>query len=223
MTDEVQASFDARATRYDENRRNLIPNFDEYYRIGVDALAYEGISPRVLDLGGGTGLSTSYLLERYPEARVTLLDFSEEMLAIARERFRDNPNIGFAVGDYRVFRPAETFDIVISGLSIHHLSTQEKRDLAVSIFGVLTPTGEFVNADLVRCADEHLEQKMHRHLHAFMRATMSADEVEHFIVSQRIDRPEPLEDQLDFLHSAGFTVAECLYRYWIYGVFYGRK
>jgi tRNA (cmo5U34)-methyltransferase len=223
MADEVQASFNARATIYDGNRRSLIPNFDEYYRIGVDALAYEGTSPRVLDLGGGTGLSTSYLLERYPEARVTLLDFSEEMLAVARERFKGNPNIGFAVGDYREFCPTETFDVVISGLSIHHLSALEKRVLAVSISGVLAPAGEFFNADLVRCADERLEQEMHRRLYAFMRATMSADDVERFIVSQRIDRPETLEDQLDFLRSAGFAVVECLYRYWIYGVFYGRK
>jgi tRNA (cmo5U34)-methyltransferase len=223
MADEVQASFDARATVYDENRRSIIPNFDEFYRVGVDALAYTGDSPCVLDLGGGTGLSTSYLLKRYPSARVTLLDFSKEMLAIAHERFRGNPNIDFVVGDYRTFSPTEDFDAVISGLSIHHLNAQEKRELAARVFDFLGPTGEFFNADLVQCADGHLEQEMQRRLRTFMRTSLPEPDVQRFIESQRIDRPESLENQLAFLRLAGFGVVECLYRYWIYGVFYGRK
>jgi tRNA (cmo5U34)-methyltransferase len=223
MVDEVRASFDARAAAYDANRRSLIPNFDEYYGIGVDALAYQGDSPRVLDLGGGTGLSTSYLLKRYPNARVTLLDFSDEMLAIARERFKDNPAIDFITGDYRMFSPPESFDVIISGLSIHHLITQQKQELAASACALLKPTGEFFNADLVRCADNRLEQEMHRRLGSFMRTTMAEEDVQRFIESQRIDIPEPLEVQLSHLRAAGFKVVECLYRYWIYGVFYGRK
>jgi tRNA (cmo5U34)-methyltransferase len=223
MTDKVQASFDARAAVYDLNRRNLIPHFDEYYRLGVDALAYQGDSPRVLDLGGGTGLSTAFLLERYPNARVTLLDFSDEMLAVARERFKDKPHVDFAVGDYRVFSPSGDFDIIISGLSIHHLAAGEKRALAAKIYGLLRPSGEFVNTDLVKCVDEHLEREMQQRLRAFLRISVPEDEAQRFIKSQDIDIPAPLEEQLSYLRSAGFTVAECLYRYWIYGVFYGRK
>jgi tRNA (cmo5U34)-methyltransferase len=223
MLDDVRVSFDTRATDYDANRRSLIPNFDEYYSIGVDALAYQGKSPRVLDLGGGTGLSTSFLLRRYPNAHVTLLDFSEEMLAIARERFKDNPNIDFSVGDYRDFPLSEDFDVVISGLSIHHLTTKEKREIAARIFGLLKVGGEFFNADLVKCGDERLEQEMQRRLRGFLREGMSERDVQCFAESQRIDIPDSLEDQLAFLGSAGFRVAECLYRYWIYGVFYGQK
>jgi tRNA (cmo5U34)-methyltransferase len=93
----------------------------------------------------------------------------------------------------------------------------------VRIFELLAPTGEFFNTDLVRCADERLEQEMQRRLQAFMRASLSEEEIQRFIESQRIDRPESLEDQLTFLRLAGFAVVECLYRYWIYGVFYGQK
>ncbi|MDR1014774.1 MAG: class I SAM-dependent methyltransferase [Coriobacteriales bacterium] len=223
MVDEVQASFDARATAYDANRRSLIPHFDEFYRIGVEALAYCDQSPRVLDLGGGTGLSTSFLLGRYPDARVTLLDFSNEMLAVARERFKDNPNIDFRVRDYRSFPFDERFDLVISGLSIHHLTADEKRELAVRVFGLLEPNGEFFNADLVSCEDERLEQEMHRQLQGFLRQGLSEDEVQRFVSSQRLDRPAPLESQLSHLRSAGFKVVECLYRHLIYGVFYAQK
>jgi tRNA (cmo5U34)-methyltransferase len=223
MADEVQASFDARATIYDANRRDLIPNFDEFYRIGVDALAHSGDAPRVLDLGGGTGLSTVFLLERYPAARVTLFDFSQEMLAVARERFADNPNISFSVGDYRDLPFSERFDIVMSGLSIHHLAPTEKRELAARVFALLEPQGEFFNADLVRCEDDRLEQEMQRRLQGFLRKGLSAQDVQRFVESQRLDVPDSLEQQLASLRAAGFRVAECLYRYWIYGVFYGQK
>jgi tRNA (cmo5U34)-methyltransferase len=223
MTDEVRTSFDARATIYDANRRDLIPNFDEFYRIGVDALVYSGDAPRVLDLGGGTGLSTTFLLERYPAARVTLLDFSQEMLAVARERFANNPNISFSVGDYRDLLLSERFDIVISGLSIHHLASAEKRELAARVFALLEPRGEFFNADLVRCEDDRLEQEMQRRLQGFLRKGLSARGVQRFIESQRLDKPDSLEQQLASLRAAGFRVVECLYRYWIYGVFYGQK
>jgi tRNA (cmo5U34)-methyltransferase len=223
MLDEVRASFDARAADYDANRRSLIPHFDEYYRIGVDALAYHDGAPRVLDLGGGTGLSTSFLLKRYPDAHVTLLDFSEEMLAIARARFRGNSNIDFRVGDYRDFPLTEDFDIVISGLSIHHLTTEEKRGLTARIFKLLKPNGEFFNADLVKCEDARLEQEMNRRLQNFLREGLSGEDVQRFVESQRIDAPDSLEDQLTFLRAVGFRVVECLYRYWIYGVFYGQK
>ena len=97
--DAVQQAFNIKAATYDQNRRLLIPDFEEFYSVGIDALAYDNASPRVLDLGGGTGLSTDFLLKRYPQARVTLLDFADEMLSIARERFKDNPNIDFQVGD----------------------------------------------------------------------------------------------------------------------------
>jgi tRNA (cmo5U34)-methyltransferase len=223
MADKVQASFDARATSYDANRRNLIPNFDEFYSVGVDALAYDGTVPRVLDLGGGTGLSTSFLLKRYPDARVTLLDFSEEMLAVARKRFSDNPNVTFEVGDYRSALPDERFDIVVSGLSIHHLTADEKRRLATQVHALLVPGGEFFNADLVRCGDERLEQEMQRRLQGYLRKGISEEGVRRFVDSQHIDIPAPLEDQLDGLRSAGFEVVECLYRYWVYAVFYARR
>ena len=223
MSDTVQAHFDARATDYDDNRRYLIPNFDEFYSVGVDALACSETDPRVLDLGGGTGLSTSFLLKRFPSARITLLDFSEEMLSVARERFKDNPNIDFVVGDYRSFSLDEVFDIVISGLSIHHLTFDEKQELTNKVYGLLAPTGEFLNADLARGESELLEAEMHRRLDGFLCENLTEDQVQRFNDSQRIDIPVSVAEHFELMKRAGFRVVDCLYRYWIYGVFYGQK
>ena len=248
MPDTVQAHFSGRAADYDGNRRNLIVNFDEFYNISVDALACTNCAPRVLDLGAGTGLSTLYLLKRFPDARVTLLDFSEEMLSVARERFRDNPNIDYVVGDYRSLSPSVVhgccsslehdatgdgggrflsldgpFDIVISGLSIHHLTFEEKQALTGKVHNLLTPDGEFLNADMVKCESDGHEQEIQRRLKAFLRLNLNEEQMQRFEDSQRIDIPATVSENLELMRAAGFRVVDCLYRYWIYGVFYGRK
>lgn len=55
---------------------------------------------RVLDVCSGTGDLIGYLLPLVGETgHVTGLDFSENMLAIARERYRQTPNVSFIQGD----------------------------------------------------------------------------------------------------------------------------
>ena len=223
MVNTVRSHFDSRATNYDGNRRYLIPNFDEFYSIGVDSLVCSKADPRVLDLGGGTGLLTLFLLRRYPKAHVTLLDFSEEMLTIARERYRNNPNIDFAVGDYRFHSLEGPFDIVISGLSIHHLSFEEKQELTDRIYQLLSATGEFLNVDLAKGENEQIEQEMHRRLDDFLYENLTEEQVQGFRDSQLLDIPVTINEQFDLMRKSGFTVIDCLYRYWIYGVFYGQK
>lgn len=224
MRKDVQRHFSEKAAVYDSNRRNLIPNFDEFYRVGVDALACNKPDPRVLDIGAGTGLSTLYLLQRFPQARVTLLDFSQEMLAVAQERFANNPNISFITGDYRSHPLEGPFDVVISGLSIHHLSFEEKQELTKRIFGLLVPTGEFFNADMVKGQSEALEQEMNRREEKFLRQALTEEEVQRFFQgSQYMDIPITLAEHLTLLREAGFKVVDCIYRYWIYGVFYGQR
>jgi len=198
-------------------------NFGEYDSIGIDALACTNCAPQVLDLGAGTGLSTLYLLKRFPDARVTLLDFSEEMLSVARERFRDNPNIDYVVGDYRSLSLEGPFDIVISGLSIHHLTFEEKQELIAKVFSLLAPDGEFLNADMVKGENDQLEQEMQRRLSGFLRLNLNDEQMQKFEDSQRIDIPATVSENLELMRAAGFRVVDCLYRYWIYGVFYGRK
>ncbi|MDR2035353.1 MAG: methyltransferase domain-containing protein [Coriobacteriales bacterium] len=223
MSDAVQQHFNASAEKYDTIRRLLIPNFDEFYRIGVDSLVCAKISPRVLDLGGGTGLSTAFLLQRYPQARVTLLDFSDEMLAVARERFSENPNINFVQSDYRSFAFEESFDIVISGLSIHHLSFEEKQALTTKIQGILVASGEFVNADIVKGQNNHLEQEMQRRLGQFLQEGLTEEQLKRYYDRLYLDIPITLNEHLSIMEQAGFGLVDCLYRFWNYGVFYGQK
>lgn len=86
---------------------------DERGRPFVDLLARVGAAaPRtVVDLGCGPGTLTSLLADRWPEASVTGVDSSAEMIAAARDE-----RIRFEVGDLRSWRgPA---DVVLSNATL---------------------------------------------------------------------------------------------------------
>ena len=81
----------------------------------------------VLDVGGGFGVLTEAVMDAFPAARVTLQDFSEQMLARASERFSAHDRaIRFVQCDFldptwpqKVGGP---FDLAVSAIAIHNLA-----------------------------------------------------------------------------------------------------
>ncbi len=80
----------------------------------------------VLDVGAGTGVVAEAVLDAFPAARLTLQDFSAQMLARAREKFSSHDRaIRYVQCD--LLDPAWAqkvggpFDLVVSGEAIHNL------------------------------------------------------------------------------------------------------
>ena len=61
--------------------QETVEDYDTFYQSVTDALPDLGAEPRILDLGIGTGLELDCLFERFPDAQVTGIDVSAEMLA----------------------------------------------------------------------------------------------------------------------------------------------
>ena len=101
-----------------------------------------------LDLGAGTGLVSSLIRERFPRAEANLLDISEKMLTKARARFFGEKGVHFYVRDYSREELPGPYPLVVSAMSIHHLSDPEKQQLVQRIFERLTPGGCFIHAEL---------------------------------------------------------------------------
>jgi tRNA (cmo5U34)-methyltransferase len=102
--------------------RAEVPRFDELQDASVEAVPFP--PDRVLELGIGTGETTRRLLARFPDAAVTGLDASPEMVFRARK-------LGIEVRLARMEDPLPDgpWDLVISVLAIHHLEDEGKRDL----------------------------------------------------------------------------------------------
>jgi tRNA (cmo5U34)-methyltransferase len=115
----VSAQFHSEPDTYLERIRADVPRFDELQDAAVAAIPFP--PRRVLELGIGTGETTRRLLGAHPEAKVTGLDSSPEMVFRARE----------LVDDVQLARmedplPDGPWDLVISVLSVHHLTDDEK-------------------------------------------------------------------------------------------------
>jgi len=221
----IRVAFDASAGRYDRLRRSLIPCFDDFYRTAVEIIPFERSAPiRVLDLGAGTGLMASFVLDAFPNSRATLEDLSDEMLARARERFAALPErVEFVAMDYARAAIRGTYDLVISALSIHHLADADKIALFARIRGALADGGAFVNADQVRGRTPATDQRyVDTWLQRVQASDITPEDLAQMFERIRYDRLAPLDTQLGWLREAGFQDVDCYFKWFNFAVYSGR-
>jgi ubiquinone/menaquinone biosynthesis C-methylase UbiE len=107
---------------------------------------------RVLDLGCGTGTLTIMLKQAVPGALVTGLDGDPEVLSIAKEKSEQaHADITWDNGlAYQLPYPDHSFDVVVSSLVIHHLTSKDKVRAFQDVHRVLRPSSWFHLVDFGR-------------------------------------------------------------------------
>jgi tRNA (cmo5U34)-methyltransferase len=193
---------------------------------------------RFLDLGCGDGVLSHAILDSYPSARGTLVDFSEPMLAESRRRLS-----GFAaqldlrlgdLGDPSWRDPLEgKFDAAVSGFAIHHLRDARKRELYGEILALLADGGVFVNVEhvaspslwIATLADDHFIDSLHA-FHLAPGGRKTRDEIaEEFVhrPDQQANILAPVEDQCAWLREIGYVDVDCWFKAFELAVFGGRR
>ncbi len=226
MANSVRHAFDLAAEDYDRTRRRLVPGFDDFYRAAIDLIQFPHDSElKVLDLGAGTGLLAAFIAYSFPQARITMVDISSEMLERARARFElGGERFRFEVSDYGVDPIEEKYDAVVSALSIHHLSDDQKRSLFARIHGALNDGGVFVNAEQCRGATPERHRFHHERWITRVRELGVDDrDLATALDRMKFDRAATLEDQLEWLREAGFRDIDCAYKNLIFAVYCGVK
>ena len=116
--------------RYRDERAR--PFHDLLARVRADAPSY------VVDLGCGPGDCTATLLDRWPDATVTGVDSSPEMVAAARaHEVRDR--LSFVQGDLRSWAAGRPVDVLVSNATLQWV--RGHLDLLPRLVGMLTPGG----------------------------------------------------------------------------------
>jgi tRNA (cmo5U34)-methyltransferase len=157
---------------------------------------------RVLDVGSGDGRLLALLLPDRPDMRGVALDFSELMLAAARERFAGDERVEFVQHDLISPLPQlGSFEAIVSSMAIHHLDHERKRSLYAEIFELLEPGGVFANFEHVASPTERL------HL-SFFAAIGEPIEQE-----DPSDRTLDVETQLGWLRDLGFDDVDCYWKW----------
>lgn len=222
--DEIQRKFDEISKKYDEQRRKFIPCFDDFYRVAVSAASTDMENPNILDIGAGTGLLSSFLIKRYPNATFTLIDISPKMMNVARDRFSNYPNVKYIIGDYTKCGFSEKYDIVASALSIHHLEDESKKELFKKIYSVLFKNGIFTNADQVYGETPFIDT-FNKTIwkQSIENSGLSIEEKLAGYERIKLDKESTLNDQMNWLNNIGFTDTSCIYKYYHFAVMFGRK
>jgi len=225
----VGSLFGEAARDYDRARKQLVPGFDRFYGAVLKSVPFaEERDIKVLDLGSGTGLLSAMVAEKFPRSRVTLVDLSVEMLRVARRRFTREPGrFEFRTMDYaRKPLPSRDggYDLVVSALSIHHLTHGDKKELFGKVRRALAVGGYFVNADQI--AGDTAEEEMRFRdwwLGRVREASVSERDLTAALLRMRADRNATLGAQLDWLREAGFGEVDCRYKDHRFAVYSGKK
>lgn len=145
---------------------------------------------KILDLGGGTGLELIHLFELFPEAEVTVIDITENMLEKLKTR-NFAGRVKTICGDFFEVPFGEDFDAVITTSAFHHFKKDEKIQLLKKISECLKDGGQFINCDLVALTPEEEAAQL-------VELENNTNDTKH------IDTPLTIENEIDALEKSGF-------------------
>ena len=221
---DIKVKFNENSSQYDSQRNKLIPCFADFYSIAISIAETNTNNPNILDIGAGTGLLSSFILEKFPDANVTLIDISEKMLDVAKNRFKANPKVSYITDDYTKYKFDKKYDVIISSLSIHHLTGDEKRKLYHDIYSALNKNGVFINADQVLGGTPFIESLYKRDWrYKIENSGLLKEEILSAYERTKLDKMSTLDDQMGWLKDIGFLDVDCVYKYFNFVVLFGRK
>jgi tRNA (cmo5U34)-methyltransferase len=209
--------FGAMVGEYDSLIRRAVPRYDEMTARLLDYLPPSAAS--ILELGCGTGNLTLKLAARYPNAKLTLVDASPEMLQVAKERL-GSANAFFVATTFETmdFEP-ESFDLVASTISLHHV--RDKAPLYRALRRVIRPGGTFRFADQMAGGTEGNHSINWTRWLEFCREPGHCTEAE---VASLLDHAAahdhytPVAEHFRMLEQAGFKTPDCVWRNLIWGI-----
>jgi tRNA (cmo5U34)-methyltransferase len=218
--EKIKDRFNLVAQKYDEQRRFFIPCFDDYYQTSV--LFLSKIRPdfkSILDLGAGTGLLTRFIYEKYPNARYTLVDASEQMIDIAKQRFENADNFSYVISDFSKEFPSDKFDLIASALAIHHLEEDSKVALYTTIYNNLPENGCLLNLDQFNASSDLMNNYYNKYWYDTIgKNPILEKERDLWLQRRELDRENTIGETLGILRQIGFKHVECIYSYMKFGV-----
>jgi tRNA (cmo5U34)-methyltransferase len=163
----------------------------------------------VLELGSGTGVLAAALLERFPNARLTMLEESSALRTAAERRLAA---AGLHAKMHGTSFVADMlprgFDAVVSLLRLHSLDDIARRGVYRGIYAALVPNGLFLVGDRTRPVSAGV-------LELYARTTA--------VVMEGPKRGVALANELPWLTTVGFRDVDVHYKNLDFAVYGGRR
>ncbi len=222
----VKNHFEEEAEEFDQLIQTIIPFYEDMVSALVLSLPFHPKEQiKILDLGCGTGNISQKIKEKFPNARITCVDLAENMIKMAKTKLSPYDDIEYLRADFRELEFQEEYEAVVSSLALHHLSPEEQRSFYRRIIGFLKGGGVFYNVDNILGSTPYLNQVYMDKWVEFMLQYRSREEVEEIWLPKHReeDFPSPLHHHIQWMKEAGFTDVDVVWKYYMFGVYGGKK
>ena len=185
---------------------------------------------KVVDLCCGEGKLCQAILEKFENTKVHGFDLSEKMLDQARKNLEIYQE-RYSLQKFRLeatdWRSSKLqADAFVSSLAIHHLDREQKQSLFKDLFGLLSPGGILVIADIIkptrpvgfdiasRLWDDFIRKKSKENNNNLAHQKFLAGHWNYFDYPDEdpIDKPSSIISQLKWLERSGFVKVDV---FWI--------
>lgn len=214
ITEQIIGHFAGQANTYENLMEKLVPQYKKQHEIIYELLPESSDEQlRILDLGCGNGILSELVLKKLPNAFVVGFDLTPKML----EEYEENLSAyrgryELMLGDYRFDSIGSSYDIVLAGLTLQHLTWGERKDFYKLIYSILNQNGSFILNDII--IDEDWDTRKFQYS-SWMQFIAANGEDPEFWLDKHLtkDYPVTLEDHFQWLEQAGFAKMDCYWRY----------
>ena len=222
--DAVREQFEQRAFDYDGLIPRLIPRYREQHDLILQLIPFEtNAHIKVLDLGAGTGILSALILQAFPQANVLAFDIAEKMLKVCQTNLSAyQERLTLQQGNFAEDNFGNGYDLVVSGLAIHHLDSAGKQTLFKKLFQSMNSGEILLIRDIVTAATPRLTEQYEQLWRQYMKANRE-DDAAWFQKYLEEDIPSSVEEQTRWLSEAGFADTACHWRHLNFAIFGGVK
>lgn len=223
---EVEEFYDNISNKYTDMLDRAVPKYRKMLWLMLHYIPDNFKPKRILELGSGTGNLTELILEKFPDAEITVVDISEKILEECKARFRSSTSIKYDQSDFKEidFIP-ESFDLVLSSIAIHHIEDADKQILFKKIYSYLKPKGIFTYLDQCMGETSEIYQKNMEKwkIEAFKLGSTDDNWKTWMDHQDQHDFHATVRNQIKWLEDSSFKKIDILWRNLLWTVFYSEK
>ncbi len=220
--------------QYQRTANIIIPDrIDILSKIANLALMFVSTQPKILDLGCGSGDVTAEIIKQRPDTSACMVDLSEEMIQLVRERFRNNKNIEVISSNLDDGIPdnllSKKFDVVTSTFALHHVEYEKRVGLYSQIKHILCDGGLFINGDMfigespaiTDWERDNMVGQASKRFNSELGLKTTPEQVKHRLLEESAeqgDKPGTIWNMCEDLRQAGFQYVDCIWMNYYLGI-----
>jgi ubiquinone/menaquinone biosynthesis C-methylase UbiE len=236
VEDSTVSCYSEHFSDYDAYQSAVVPHYREMLNIvaltSFRYLKQTGLSPKILDLGCGTGNASMAIMEKIP-AKIFLIDGSSKMVDLALEKI--SSRYPFAIHGHKVADLSSSnwsddlgsseYSVIVSTLVLEHLPFDRYRALLEECYNLLAPGGWLIavegyqeeDSDMLEWFNQQMEERRNKldpRMSTFVARLREQKEIHYYSSKSQKE---------NWWRTAGFEGVNVLWQYLCIALMVGRK